>query len=404
MLMLRRFMFAFVLTMGLGLVGSPAALAQSPHGSVSAVSGQTLRVQLDDSLSVEIGASGRVVAQRQVGGKRVQVSFAVLTVTQVERSFDGPWTAVCRVERRSENLQVGDRVRFDSVFDRPRLILQTIPSNSTARIDSVDVGSTPVDVPIGVGAHTLSLSKSGYRPSTRSFTIGQGDHRTIIDTLQATRGRLVVNTLPDSAMVRVPGRRLGRTPLSATLQSGTYTLRLQREGYLTASRTVEVPVGEETRLNVPLQRPLQVRLSPQQPDRIVNPTLKRRGKRLLLTYDLVGDADAYSVELQLSTDGGTTFEPLPEAVAGAVGDEVTPGRDKQLVWTAIEDFPKGLAGPDHQLRLAVDESGGNTLFWVLGGALASGAAATVLGVMSGGGGGGGSGGGDLPNTPPAPPN
>jgi hypothetical protein len=86
-----------------------------------------------------------------------------------------------------------------------------------------------------------------------------------------------------------------------------------------------------------------------------------------------------------------------------VGNEVTPGQDKQLVWSAIEDFPKGLTGPDNQLRLAVDESGGNTLFWVLGGALASGAAATVLGVMSGGSGGGG-GGGDLPSTPPTPPN
>ena len=402
MLMPRRFLLAVLAAVAVAVLGSPIASAQPTHGSVSTVSGQTLRVQLDDSLSVEIGADGRVVAQRRVGGERVQVSFAVLTVEQIERSFDGAWTAICRVERQSEDLQVGERVRFDAVFERPRLTLQTIPPNAVALIDSVEVGSTPVEVPIGVGAHTVTLSKTGFRPVTQSITIGQGEHRTLTDTLQAARGQLVVNTLPDSATVRIPGRRLGHTPLSTELQSGTYTIRIQREGYLSASRTVEIPIGGEKRLNVPLQRPLEVGLSPQQTDRIVDPTLERRDKRLLITYDLTGEADAYSVELQLSTDGGKTFEPLPEAVAGAVGNEVTPGRGKQLVWTAIEDFPKGLTGPDNQLRLAVDESGGNTLFWVLGGALASGAAATVLGVMSGGGGGGG-GGGDLPSTPPTPP-
>jgi hypothetical protein len=405
MLTSRRFILPVLAAVALALLGPPIASAQPTHGSVSTVSGQTLRVQLDDSLSVEIGADGRVVAQRRVGGERVQVSFAVLTVEQIERSFDGTWTAICRVERQSEDLQVGERVRFDSVFARSRLTLQTIPPNSVALIDSVEVGSTPVEVPIGVGAHTITFSKTGFRSVTRSLTIEQGEHRTLTDTLQAARGQLVVNTLPDGATVRISGRRLGRTPVSTELQSGTYTIRIQREGYLSASRTVKVPIGGEKRLNVPLQRPLEVGLSPQQPERIVDPTLERRDKRLLITYDLTGEADAYSVELQLSTDGGKTFESLPEAVAGAVGNEVTPGQDKQLVWSAIEDFPKGLTGPDNQLRLAVDESSGNTLFWVLGGALASGAAATVLGVMSGGddGGSDGSGGGDLPSAPPPAP-
>ncbi|PSQ96800.1 MAG: hypothetical protein BRD55_05880 [Bacteroidetes bacterium SW_9_63_38] len=132
-----------------------------------------------------------------------------------------------------------------------------------------------------------------------------------------------------------------------------------------------------------LRRPLAVSVSPQQPDRIVNPRLARRDKRLLLTYDLTGEADAYSVELQLSTDGGKTFEPLPETVAGAVGNEVAPGSDKQLVWTAIEDFPKGFSGTGNQLRLAVEESSGNPLYWVLGGALASGAVAAAIGVAGG---------------------
>lgn len=88
-----------------------------------------------------------------------------------------------------------------------------------------------------------------------------------------------------------------------------------------------------------------------------------------------------------------------------VEDQVTPGRSRQVVWSAVNDFPRGLSGSGNRLRLAVEPAGGNSLYWVLGSALAAGAGATaaVLGVF-GGGGGGGSGGGDLPTSPPAPPN
>ena len=123
----------------------------------------------------------------------------------------------------------------------------------------------------------------------------------------------------------------------------------------------------------------------------------------------MGDEEAYEVALQLSTNEGQTYEPLPETVAGAVGDEVAPGRDLQIVWSALEDFPKGFAGSGNRLRLAVEPAGGGGLYWVLGSVLtagAGGAAAAVLGLFggsSGGGGGGGSGGGDLPSSPPTPP-
>lgn len=391
------------------LVG--AAAAQETHGTVSTVSGSTLRVELEDSLSVASGTGGRVVEMRTVGGDAVQMSFAVVSVTRVETPFDGPWVAICQITRQSEDLEVGDRVLFEDVFSRARVAVRSAPSEATVYLDSVNVGRTPLSGPVGAGEHTLRLERDGFLPARRPFTVERGEARTLRDTLQTARGTLAVNTLPDSATVRLEDRTLGATPVSTEVQAGTYTLRIQREGYRTVERTVSVPTGGEQRVNLDLQRPLAVRLADQQADPVVNAALAREGDRLVLEYDLVGDAEAYEVELQLSTNDGQTFEPLPETVAGAVGDEVAPGRGLQVVWSAVEDFPKGLVGAGNRLRLAVEPAGGGGLYWVLGSVLtagAGGAAAAVLGLFGGGGGGnggggGGNGGNGLPSSPPTPP-
>ncbi|MEF8797777.1 MAG: PEGA domain-containing protein, partial [Salinivenus sp.] len=389
------------------LVGTAAA--QETHGTVSTVSGSTLRVELEDSLSVASGTGGRVVEMRTVGGNAVQMSFAVVSVTRVETPFDGPWVAVCQITRQSEDLEVGDRVLFEDVFSRARVAIRSAPPDATVYLDSVNVGRTPLAGPVGAGEHTLRLERDGFLPARRAFTVQRGEARTLRDTLQTARGTLAVNTLPDSATVQLEDRTLGTTPVSTEVQAGTYALRIQREGYRTIERTVSVPTGGEQRLNLDLQRPLAVRLAEQQADPVVNAGLAREGDRLVLEYDLVGDAEAYEVELQLSTNDGQTFEPLPETVAGAVGDEVAPGRDLQIVWSALEDFPEGFAGSGNRLRLAVEPAGGGGLYWVLGSALAAGAggtAAAVLGLFGGGGnggGGGGNGGDGLPSSPPTPP-
>ncbi|MFB6248290.1 MAG: PEGA domain-containing protein [Salinibacter sp.] len=405
--MLRRLGLALLASLLAGALLVGSAAAQKTHGNVSTVSGSTLRVELEDSLSVASGTPGRVVEARTVGGDVVQMAFAVVTVDRVEKPLDGPWVAVCEITRQSENLEVGDRVLFEDVFSRARLAVRSTPPNAAVVLDSVDVGRTPLSGPVGVGEHALRLERDGFLPTRRTFTIRRGETRTLRDTLQTARGTLTVNTLPDSATVRLEGRSVGPTPVSTEVQAGTYALRIEREGYRTVERTVSVPTGGEQRLNLDLQRPLEVDLADQQPAPVVNAALSREGDRLVLQYDLVGDAEAYDVELLLSTNGGQTFEPLPETVAGAVGDEVTPGRDQQVVWSAVEDFPRGLVGSGNRLRLAVEPAGGNALYWVLGGAVAvgaGGAAAAVLGLFGGGGSGAGGGSGELPSTPPTPPN
>jgi hypothetical protein len=388
------------------LAGGPlvGSVMGQPHGEVTRVDGETLYVELDDSIAVDAGTVGRVVQEREVNDELVELTFAVLSVQEVQQPADGAWVVVCQITRQSRNLQAGDPVRFDSVDPRARFTVQSTPSEATVYLDGTRVGTTPLEGPIGQGYHKVRLEREGYRSQTRTFVAEAGERYRFRDTLETAIGTITVNSLPDSATVSLGGETLGTTPLSTEVQEDTYVLRVRRSGYLPYEDTVSVEGGDERQVNAPLRRPLQVSLADEQVKEVTNATLQREGDRLVLTYDLIGDAEAYTVELLLSTDGGKTFGPLPETVAGAVGNEVTPGENKQVVWAAVEDFPRGVTGAGNRLRLSVESGGGNGLYWVVGSVLTAGAgtaAAVLLDLVGGGGGGGGN---DLPDAPPPAPN
>lgn len=391
---------ALLLILTGGLSAGPA-LGQ-PHGEVTRVDGETLYVELDDSVAVDAGTVGRVVQEREMEGELVELTFAVLSVQEVQQPVNESWVAVCKITRQSRNLQAGDPVTFDSVDPRTRFTVQTTPEGATVYVDSTRVGTTPLEGPIGEGYHELRLEREGYRSKTMKVSLNSGERYRFRDTLAAAVGTIVVNSLPDSATVELGDQSLGKTPLSRRVQEGRYALRMRRNGYLPYKDTVSVEGGTERQVNVTLRRPLRVSLAEEQAKEVANTTLAREGGRLVLTYDLIGDAEAYAIELELSGDGGKTYEPLPETVAGEVGTEIAPGKDKKVVWAATEDFPRGLTGSGNRLRLSVEAGGGNGLYWAVGSVLSAGAgtAAAFLFDIFGGGGGGG----DLPDSPPPAPN
>lgn len=389
------------------LAGGPwvGSVKGQPHGEVTRVDGETVYVELNDSIAVDAGTVGRVVQEREVNDELVELTFAVLSVQEIQQPMDGPWVATSQITRQSRNLQVGDPVQFDSVDPRAQLTVQTVPPEAAVYVDGTRAGTTPLQGPIGQGYHEVRLEREGYRSRTRTFVVEAGEQYRFRDTLDAAIGTVVVNSLPDSATVELGGEALGTTPLSREVQEDTYVLRVRQGGYLPYEDTVSVKGGAERQINATLRRPLRVALADEQEKEVANTSLKREGDRLVLTYDLIGDAEAYAVELMLSTDGGNTYEPLPETVAGEVGNKIAPGDDKQVVWAAVEDFPRGITGSGNRLRLSVEPGGGNGLYWVVGSVLTAGAgtaAAVLLDLVGGGGGGGG--GNDLPDAPPPAPN
>lgn len=135
-----------------------------------------------------------------------------------------------------------------------------------------------------------------------------------------------------------------------------------------------------------------------------NVRLRQDGDQLVVTYDLIGTAKRYTVSLLLSTDGGRSFEALPETVTGDVGAAVPPGTGREITWAALHDYPRGLAGDQYRVQVATQKQRDRGLLYVLGGALIAGGGATVALLLGGGDDGGGNGGAvDIPTPPGRPP-
>ena len=261
---------------------------------------------------------------------------------------------------------------------------------------------------VPAGQYRFTIRREGHETVDTTLAVAAGRDRRVSISLGRKRAPLRVRADPAGAIVLVNGDSIGTAPLTEKLEPGEYDVQIRQEGYLTAERTVtveEVAVaeGRENQINAALRRPLRVRLAGQHGDAVTGVRVQRDSTRLMVRYDLVGEEDEYEVALQLSTDGGQTYQDLRGTVNGAVGEEIAPGSGKKITWAALTDYPQGLAGDQYRLRVSAKVAGGrNTLLWVVGSALAAGVGVTVA-LLLGGGGSGGDGGSGGYATPPVPP-
>lgn len=142
---------------------------------------------------------------------------------------------------------------------------------------------------------------------------------------------------------------------------------------------------------------LQPALTSAQEVAVRNTNFRQEGTQIIVTYDLIGSKEEeYEATLLLSTSGGRAFDYEPQAISGAVGGGIAPGPGKRVAWNVLEDFPDGLQSQNVQLKVAVEEQGGNGWLYTIGGAVLAGGgalAASAIGLIGGGSGSGGSGSG-----------
>jgi len=66
---------------------------------------------------------------------------------------------------------------------------------------------------------------------------------------------------------------------------------------------------------------------------------QRSGTKLVdIVYDVTGVTTPVSVSLQISADGGTTWNVPVASASGAVGSNVTPGANLRITWNAGADW------------------------------------------------------------------
>lgn len=164
-----------------------------------------------------------------------------------------------------------------------RLTITSTPPRGEVAIDGVRRGVTPLTVrDLSFGSHTVRITRGGYAPETRRVNVVAGRPAESIafelePTAPRTRptpggaasgaasaapergsasglGSLYIVSRPMGARVTVDGRVVGVTPLLLTdVSSGSRTIQLQADGHKPWQTTVQVKIGERTRVAASLE-------------------------------------------------------------------------------------------------------------------------------------------------------
>ncbi len=138
--------------------------------------------------------------------------------------------------------------------------VESSPAESQVIFDGVYYGNTPLTIPVYSTAtprHTITVSKSGYFPWTRSYASNPGPGETvrIVAILEPSSefGTLTVTSSPTGALVTIDGSRGQQAPWIYTdIRAGSHVVRAFLSGYQPFLTIVSVPPGGSITIDAPL--------------------------------------------------------------------------------------------------------------------------------------------------------
>ena len=94
----------------------------------------------------------------------------------------------------------------------------------------------------------MKFRLAGFRDEVRELVMRPGDQQTLSVALNALPGTLNLVSVPDGASFYVNDKAYGRGPVAIpSLPAGEYTVRAEKDGYGTVTRTVVISSGESAR-------------------------------------------------------------------------------------------------------------------------------------------------------------
>jgi len=133
--------------------------------------------------------------------------------------------------------------------------ISSIPDKAEVHIDGKLIGSTTLVTDIPVGKHEIMLSLAGFKPATRSLDFIPGT-TVSLETfkLQTADGRVVVNSQPDGASIRIDGVFQGVTPLDFQLTSNVeHRIQVSKSGYVSSEQKITLKPDSSRELKIALK-------------------------------------------------------------------------------------------------------------------------------------------------------
>jgi hypothetical protein len=116
-----------------------------------------------------------------------------------------------------------------------------------------------VEIAVSPGAHQLTLTRPGYRSLAREIVVPEAGALEVTEKLtfdvksrNGHQGSLEVRPSEDAAVVFVNGAAVSGALVGVQLPEGSHRLRVERAGFVSSERTIQIPRGKAAIIDVTL--------------------------------------------------------------------------------------------------------------------------------------------------------
>jgi len=140
------------------------------------------------------------------------------------------------------------------------LDIESSPSRAVLFIDGSYYDRTPLKVSLSPGNHTVKLTRRGYHTHVDEIYIRGGivTRRNIQLSKRLKprhrRGILRVFSVPQGGIVKIEGRKYGKTPLETELGVGTYDVSIKKKGYEPHLEKIQIRKRQISYIRVQLKK------------------------------------------------------------------------------------------------------------------------------------------------------
>lgn len=124
---------------------------------------------------------------------------------------------------------------IESLPLRPRfgtLQVESTPAGASVLLAGAEKGKTPLILEVDSGRYVLELYKELYMDWSGEVDIRDDKITRVSQQLPANFGTLDVQVTPPGSQILVDGKRMGRTPATLKLSSGTHRVEVDRDDYV----------------------------------------------------------------------------------------------------------------------------------------------------------------------------
>lgn len=140
-----------------------------------------------------------------------------------------------------------------------RLSLKSVPSGATVAVDGTFRGSTPLSLElISQRSYRVRLTKPGYIPLERAFTVAGAKTTEATLRLKPEYGIVFLKTVPSGATLKIDGKIVGDASRRLRLPTRAHRIEVSKKGYLPFKTTVTPRKGVSKRLNVRLKKRIDI--------------------------------------------------------------------------------------------------------------------------------------------------